>query len=308
VAAVYLATGAEDVRLAALATMGAALLVVVAALAWRSARTRSDLLVRGAWLSPPPGDAVQALRREDFRRHPVKNHFVNSLHIVVAHGEKYMIDNVKRVRDRLAPPHLRRQVDWFIEQEGRHAAEHRRFVAQLARLGYRTERLDRLCRFIGQRLLPRIFGARLNMAVTVAIEHWTASVAEIILGDRLLADLDPPARRLVEWHCFEELEHRAVAFDVYRGCGGGYLTRVAGVIVGFQLIAALSLVGLVSFLLQDRQLLSVSAWREGLGFFYTRQALVLRTLPRALQLLRPGFHPSESASMEFDAALLSHRR
>jgi predicted metal-dependent hydrolase len=251
---------------------------------------------------------VLALRREDFRRHPVKNHFVNSLHIVVAHGEKYMIDNVRRVRERLAHPHLRRQVDWFIEQEGRHAAEHRRFVAQLARLGYRTERLDRLCRFIGQRLLPRLFGARLNMAITVAIEHWTASVAEIILGDRLLADLQPAARGLVEWHCFEELEHRAVAFDVHRGAGGGYLTRVLGVIIGFQLIAALSLIGLVSFLVQDRQLLSGAAWREGLGFFYTRQALVLRTLPRALQLLRPSFHPNERASLDLDPQLLAQRR
>ncbi len=298
VALVYLGTADADIRLATLATMGAAVALALVAHVRRMAARRSDLTASTEWTSPPDAEGVKRLRREDFLRHPVKNHFVNSLHIVVAHGEKYMIGNIRRVRDRLGAPHLRRQADWFVEQEGHHAAEHRRFVAQLGKLGYRTGRLDRVCRFIGQTLLPRLCGPALNMAITVAIEHWTATVAEIVLEDRLLADLDPAARRLVEWHCYEELEHRAVAFDVYQDVSGSYALRLVGMAIGIQLIALLSLYGLVSFLAQDRQLLSLSAWREGLGFFYTRQALVLRTLPRALTLARPGFHPSDGFSME----------
>lgn len=292
VALYYAATSAPGVGLAALAAMGApAALAVARALARRAPRP-AVLRLAPEWAGPPaPGD-VGRLRRADFLRHPVKNHFVNSLHVVVAHGERYMIANIRRVRARLRSPELGRQADWFVAQEASHAAEHRRFSAQLARLGYDVGRLDRLCRFAGQRLLPRVLGARLNMAVTVAIEHWTACVAEIVLRDRLLADLDPAARRLVEWHCFEELEHRAVAFDVWRDVCGSYLVRLAGMAIGVQLIALLSLYGLVSFLAQDRQLLSWRAWREGLRFFYLREALVVRTLPRALALARPGFHPT----------------
>src|SRR5262249_12987664 len=159
--------------------------------------------------------------------HPVKNHFVNALHVVVAHGERYMIANLRRVHDRLSPAR-QRQARWFVEQEAHHAAQHRRFSAQLARVGYRTDRLDRVCRWFGARLLPRVFGARLNMAITVAIEHWTASVSELVLTEGLLADLDPAARRVVEWHCWEELEHRAVAFDVFQEVSGSYALRLVG--------------------------------------------------------------------------------
>jgi predicted metal-dependent hydrolase/uncharacterized membrane protein len=291
VAAYYLGT---PVALGALLGMGGA---VALALLCRPRVATRTLRQRPDWQSPPERAAIAALERADFLRHPVKNHFVNSLHIVVAHGERYMIANLRRVRERLGGE-LRGQADWFVEQEGHHAAEHRRFSAQLGRLGYSTRGLDQLCGFVGQRLLPGLFGARMNLAITVAIEHWTASVAELVLGEDLLAELDPAARRIVEWHCWEELEHRAVAFDVFQAVSGSYFLRLAGLLVGVQLIALLSLVGLWSFLAQDRQLLSAAAWREGLAFFYLRQRLALRTLPRALELVRPGFHPNQGFRLE----------
>jgi uncharacterized protein len=277
---------------AALAFMGGAVALAVL----RRPRRARTVEWCEEWATPPGIDAVRSLRREDFQRHPVKNHFVNSLHIVVAHGERYMIANIRRVKAQLSGE-LRRQADWFVAQEAHHAAEHRRFSAHLEGLGYRTGRVERLCRAIGQRILPRIFGARVNMAITVAIEHWTACVAELVLGERLLADLDPAARRLVEWHCWEELEHRAVAFDVFQAVSGSYAIRLFGLFIGVQLIALLSLVGLVSFLAQDGQLFRLSAWRDGLRFFYFEQGLALRTLPRALELLRPGFHPNAAFAL-----------
>jgi predicted metal-dependent hydrolase len=209
-----------------------------------------------------------------------------------------MIANLRRVRARLSSPALKEQADWFVAQEAHHAAEHRRFVAQLSRVGYRGERLDRACRFVGERLLPRLFGARMNLAITVAIEHFTACIAELVLTEAPLADLRPAPRRMIEWHCWEELEHRAVAFDVYRDAGGGYLGRVAGMMIGVGVIATLAVYGLISFLAQDRRLLRLATWREGIGFFWARQAVVLRTLPRALELLRPRFHPTEGFRVE----------
>src|SRR5262249_50801409 len=92
VAASYLAT---RVGFATLGLMGSGVVIALA----RRAAPRGTIKWRAAWSDPPPADAVRALRREMFYSHPVRNHFVNSLHIVVAHGEKYMIANIRRVRE-----------------------------------------------------------------------------------------------------------------------------------------------------------------------------------------------------------------
>jgi predicted metal-dependent hydrolase len=36
---------------------------------------------------------------------------------------------------------------------------------------------------------------------------------------------DPEMVDLVKWHGAEEIEHRTVAFDLYRHLGGGYIAR-----------------------------------------------------------------------------------
>jgi len=299
VALLYVAIAPAGIGLAALATMG---LACAAALARQRAAPRPPLELRPEWMAPPATAEIAALRRDSFRAHPVQHHFVNSLHLVVAQGERYMIGNLRRVKDRLDGT-LLRQADWFIAQEAKHAAEHRRFSTQLARLGYRPERLDRLCRWIGQRLLPRSFGPAMNLAITVAIEHWTACVAEIVLRDGALDEIDPATRRLVDWHCVEELEHRAVAFDVFQAVSGSYVRRVLGFAVGVALVVSLSMYGMVSFLAQDRQLLAARAWGDGLRFFFLRQRLVLKTVPRALRLLRPGFHPATEIAIVPEAVV-----
>lgn len=73
-----------------------------------------------------------------------------------------------------------------------------------------------------RRVLPK----RSQLAVTCALEHFTAILAENLLGDpRQQADLDPSVRAPGQWHALEESEHKAVAFDVYRAVGGGYWRR-----------------------------------------------------------------------------------
>ncbi len=292
VALYYVAIGMFAVRMGALLGMG---IPVVLALLRGGAKTQPVTKVLSfapEWAGPPNPQDICQLERANFLRHPVKNHFVNALHIVVAHGERYMIANIRRVKNRLSTPLLREQTDWFVDQEAHHAAEHRRFSTQLHRLGYRLERLDRLCRWIGQTVLPRLLSPNLNMAVTVAIEHFTACVAEAVLFDGILHDLDSAARQMIEWHCYEELEHRAVAFDVFQDVCGSYAVRLLGIFIGVQLIALLTLYGMLGFLAQDGQLFRAAAWREGLRFFYLKPALVLKTWPKTMHLLRPRFHPS----------------
>jgi len=67
-----------------------------------------------------------------------------------------------------------------------------------------------------------------NLAGTAALEHYTATLAETLLGDPAARNElgDGAVRSLLLWHALEEAEHKAVAFDVYRHVGGTERMRV----------------------------------------------------------------------------------
>ncbi|SHY70081.1 metal-dependent hydrolase [Mycobacteroides abscessus subsp. abscessus] len=64
--------------------------------------------------------------------------------------------------------------------------------------------------------------ARIPLAVTAAAEHFTAVLAERLLGDEDFRAIpgDAEVWNLLKWHALEELEHKSVAFDVFRSVGG----------------------------------------------------------------------------------------
>lgn len=77
----------------------------------------------------------------------------------------------------------------------------------------------------------RIFPARTQLACTCALEHFTASFANILLinFDGFTKLAHPAFGGLWAWHAVEEKEHKAVCYDVYqtvtRGGLLGYLER-----------------------------------------------------------------------------------
>src|SRR6202011_5293168 len=71
----------------------------------------------------------------------------------------------------------------------------------------------------------------LRLAVTVALEHYTAIMAENVFRDGSLEQAHPTMRALLLWHAAEEIEHRAVAFDVLREVNPSHALRMAGLAV-----------------------------------------------------------------------------
>ena len=61
-----------------------------------------------------------------------------------------------------------------------------------------------------------------QLAITVALEHVTATLAAVLLEQRstTLAGADSRVAEVWLWHAAEETEHRSVAFDVYARVGG----------------------------------------------------------------------------------------
>jgi predicted metal-dependent hydrolase len=179
------------------------------------------------------------------------SHLFASMSAVFPDGEDFFVRSVRHFRDQIDDPELSRQIAGFIGQESVHGREHRAFNRRLAELGYPTQHVERLTRW-GLKNRERVFTPKANLAATAALEHFTATLAELALTDEVARTLpgDPAVRDLFLWHALEESEHKAVAFDVYRAVGGSERTRVmtmkalrVGFIVGMTLQMAVSLAG-----------------------------------------------------------------
>jgi len=181
----------------------------------------------------------------------IAGHVIAALSSVFPDGEDYFVRSVRHFRDQITDPALKRQVGGFIGQESVHGREHRVFNDRLAELGYPTKQYETFTR-VTLRLRERVAPAKANLAATVALEHFTATLAELVLRNEEIRSLmgADAVRDLFVWHALEESEHKAVAFDVYRAVGGSERLRVwtmnffrFGFVLGMGLSVVISLLG-----------------------------------------------------------------
>ena len=157
----------------------------------------------------------------------ILSHLAAALSGLFPDGEDFFVRSVRHFRDQVTDPELKRQVAGFIGQEAMHGREHRSLNDRLAELGYPTKWVERMTRW-GLSLRERVLSPASNLAATAALEHFTATLAELLLSREDVRALfgDEQVKNLFLWHALEESEHKAVAFDVYRAVGGSERTRV----------------------------------------------------------------------------------
>jgi uncharacterized protein len=224
----------------------------------------------------------------------ILSHLAASLSAVFPDGEDFFVRSVRQFRDRITDPDLKRQVAGFIGQEAVHGREHRVLNDRLAQLGYPTKQVERFTRW-GLTTRERIAPATSNLAATAALEHFTATLAELLLTNadaRALFGHDE-VRHLFLWHALEESEHKAVAFDVYKAVGGSERMRVWTMnALRYGFVAGMALQVTVS-LLFDR-----ATYRRGnlLGSWRRfRQSPIMRRAvwDQLRDYNRPDFHPDD---------------
>lgn len=155
------------------------------------------------------------------------SHVLAVLSAVFPDGEDYFVRSVGAYVDRITDPVLAADVEGFIGQESMHGLEHRAFNERLAELGYPTRAISRYVQTLTA-FRERVQGPMVNLGFTAALEHYTATLAETLLGNpEARAQIGHPAARyLLLWHALEESEHKAVAFDVFRAMGGSERMRI----------------------------------------------------------------------------------
>jgi predicted metal-dependent hydrolase len=224
----------------------------------------------------------------------IGSHLMAALSAVFPDGEDFFVRSVRNVRDRVDDPVLKRQVAGFIGQEAVHGREHRALNDRLAELGYPTKQVERFTRW-GLETRERLLPAKSNLAATAALEHFTATFAEVLLtsdeAQRLCGDA--AVRDLLLWHALEESEHKAVAFDVYKAVGGGERLRTVTMnllTVGF--LGGMAVQVVVS-LLGDRETFRRGRLRASWRRLRRSPFVSLDVWRRLRDYNRPDFHPDD---------------
>lgn len=147
---------------------------------------------------------------------PHVTHFMNALSLFFPAGERMFMDAVRNYRDEITDPELKKAVVAFIGQEAMHSREHVEYNEMLDRAGLPASKLDSfLWGFLA--FIKKTLGKRLTLAGTIALEHYTALMADQLLRnpDVLGEKSDPAYKQMWMWHAYEETEHKAVAYDVW---------------------------------------------------------------------------------------------
>ncbi|CAB1208117.1 metal-dependent hydrolase [Acinetobacter bouvetii] len=232
-----------------------------------------------------------AIRRHYFANSPIMSHLLTALSSTFPIGEQFFVHSVRNVRDKVKDEQLQAQISVFIGQEAMHSKAHADFNQAWRRDDYQ---LDRFQAWLARKddyvknLHPKI-----QLAITCAFEHFTALLGGYILRHpEILATLDEDTVKLWVWHAIEEIEHRAVAFDVYQQVYGDDKIRrriMRSVTTGF---ASLTFYSATRLFLQDKRKSLPKVGGNLLGFYLIGKMFV-QLLPEYLSYFKADFHPSE---------------
>ncbi|MBM4192165.1 MAG: metal-dependent hydrolase [Gammaproteobacteria bacterium] len=225
---------------------------------------------------------------------PVGTAVLNGLSLVFPDGEKLFMDAVRHFRDKVSGQ-LADDVRHFLVQEAMHSREHDALNATIDRSKYPVNEI--LGRIQIRIALTRSKGPYAMLLSTIALEHFTAMMADMLIQNRgLFASVDPEIARLWRWHALEETEHKAVAFDVFLEATKHwsplkrYLLRCWSMMyVTYNFTR--NVANHASCLLQADGYSDAEAKKAVLRFLWRDPGIFRRVWRSYFAWYRPGFHP-----------------
>lgn len=224
-----------------------------------------------------------------------KSRFFDALSTMFPVGERFFMECVRDFRDQVQDPKMREDIRLFIRQEGQHTMVHNQYNARLKRQGIDVEMILRrhdAWMFGFQR---RHLSKRYTLALTAAMEHLTAISAHALFDRRGTMDgADPRVRAMYAWHAIEEVEHKAVAYDVMQGQARvGYLKRAVA------MVHATFLFPKTIFVIQRRLMIHdgfslrqrMGLMLKGLWWLFKPGGLLQPMLRYYWTYYKPGYHP-----------------
>jgi predicted metal-dependent hydrolase len=240
-----------------------------------------------------------------FGGYAVPTQIVNALHLIFPMGERFFVRAVRHYQDQITDPTLREQIKGFFGQEGRHAHQHELAFDLLEAQGYEIQPFLRLYKKVAYDWIERVSPPGLRLAATAALEHYTAILAEGALEHGTIDAMHPSMRDLLRWHAAEEIEHKAVAFDVLKQVNPSYALRMAGMAVATTTLISFWVLGVVMLLRQEKGLSRLEILRQ-LRAIRQREPILSRVFLRGLrEYLKRDFHPWQRDNLAIAREILA---
>ncbi|MFD0949734.1 metal-dependent hydrolase [Paraperlucidibaca wandonensis] len=221
--------------------------------------------------------------------------FLNTFSLFLPVGERFFIDSVREYRDQIHDPELKKAITAFIGQEAMHGREHEEMNDALFAVVPIAPKIER---FVKNALdtLGKYFGKEMSLSGTIALEHFTALLADSILREpRLMAGAEPHYAALWRWHALEETEHKAVAFDTWTAVMGrgprAYAMRATGMVLATAIFWLIMMPALLAVLRSGGHLTDLKSMRKLLKFTMGEYGIIRIQLRDYIDYFRPSFHP-----------------
>lgn len=222
-------------------------------------------------------------------------HFFNALSSTFPPGEEFFVRSVRRFRKN-DNSDLEKDISGFIGQEAWHSMAHETLnkYAEFHNVPLLKwdSRIEKLLTTVEKKITPKMC-----LAITVALEHYTASMGnELLNNNKWLDGFAEPYNELLKWHATEEVEHRNVAYDVYVREGNDYLLKTS-VMIGASIIFWI----LISYMTCDlffkdkdmSKLTKIYEFLYGVNQLIGHKGFVTNILKDIPMYFKPSFHPSQ---------------
>lgn len=228
-----------------------------------------------------------------FDNNPVLTAFLSAMSVSFPAGERYFIDSVRHFQARIDNAELKEQIRGFIGQEANHTKEHIALNRFMDRKGYPATAMENFVRK-GITWVQRRSSPEENLARTAALEHFTAIIAGSFLDHpELFEKMAPELAKIWAWHSIEEVEHRSVAFDVYKSEVNDEKLRLRTMVKVTLIFTLVNSVRTLMLLNISGHLFNARAWLKSLNLMWGRPGVFRRIVPHYFAYYRKDFHPAQ---------------
>lgn len=204
------------------------------------------------------------------------SHTINVLHLLLPEGERWFCRALHAVMPDVTDRDLRMQLRGFMGQEAIHANAHAELYDFLVANDVNPDAYLKVIDWLFHTVLadqPMNFPISesaqkewdlFRVSVVASLEHFTGLLGSWLLRAKELdeAGADEEMMDLLRWHAAEEVEHQAVAHDVYRHLNGPEYLRWISMALTLPLLTGFWIAGTVYMQRRDPIAPSTSTFRD----------------------------------------------